>query len=88
MSFISKMQDPSNHSSHSHISDLDDGSSILSELLEDLGNIPVFESDNCLLQWLEVERAQMKKLIEHMKPAEKSVWGPYFESKVGTTPVP
>ncbi|KAJ7079330.1 hypothetical protein C8R44DRAFT_754655 [Mycena epipterygia] len=81
LSSASEIRDLSDHGSNS-----DAGSSILSELSEDLDDIPVFETEHTLLNWLEVGKEKVKKLMKNMKPETKSGWGPYFKSKIGATP--
>ncbi|KAJ7461076.1 hypothetical protein FB451DRAFT_1498190 [Mycena latifolia] len=66
MSIVSDNHALSDHGSNHHVSD--DGSSILSELSEDLDDIPHFESEGMLLRWLDLGKEKVKKLIENLKP--------------------
>ncbi|KAF7350762.1 hypothetical protein MSAN_01637300 [Mycena sanguinolenta] len=64
----------------------DDGSSVLSELSEELDDVPAFESEQSLLKWLQLGKEQIKKLVRNLKPTEKRGRGPYFKSTIGRVP--
>ncbi|KAF7373764.1 hypothetical protein MSAN_00588000 [Mycena sanguinolenta] len=83
MSVHAEQQDPDNFSLDCPS---DDGSSVLSDLSEDLDDIPAFETEQGLLKWLQLGKEQLKKLAINLKPAEKPLRGPYFKSKIGGVP--
>ncbi|KAF7333551.1 hypothetical protein MSAN_02420000 [Mycena sanguinolenta] len=61
-----------------------------SDLSEAVGDVPVFESENGLLAWLEVGKERLKKILESIKQpkAKEKGRGPYYKTKIGATPAP
>ncbi|KAJ7927374.1 hypothetical protein B0H13DRAFT_2312578 [Mycena leptocephala] len=84
LSFISETPDTQENRSIQSVAD--GNSSILSDISEALDEIPVFETDHSLLNWLKAGKEQLKRLMENLKPAGKSGRGPYFKSRIGGVP--
>ncbi|KAJ7119047.1 hypothetical protein C8R44DRAFT_878558 [Mycena epipterygia] len=84
MSVDSDNLELSSHASN-HVN-ADDISSILSELSEDLDDIPTFETEHTLLNWVSIGKEKLKKLVGKPEPESKPSRGPYFKSKIGAVP--
>ncbi|KAJ7601325.1 hypothetical protein B0H17DRAFT_1155365, partial [Mycena rosella] len=80
----SGIEDFDNHSSNHGGSD--SNSTNLSDLSEDLDDMPHFETENSLLKWLEVGREQLKRFVTKKKPEDKPACEPYFKTKIGVVP--
>ncbi|KAJ6624450.1 hypothetical protein B0H10DRAFT_1943319 [Mycena sp. CBHHK59/15] len=67
-----------------HLSD--GGESILTELSEDLGDIPVFESENLLIRWLDAGKEKLSKIMSKLEPTNTKGRGQYYRTQPGGQP--
>ncbi|KAJ6615793.1 hypothetical protein B0H10DRAFT_2190861 [Mycena sp. CBHHK59/15] len=61
-----------------------------SDLSEDLNDVPVFETENTLLSWLEVGKKRLKEIVDAVKhpDVKEKCRGQYYKTKLGGAPAP